>query len=226
MGCGTDPAEGMGIAIAVLEELRKRGCMFLVTTHYPQVKNYAEQNEDILSARMAFDQESLQPLYRMEMGKSGESCALYIAERLGLRPHLLERAYQEVYGKRPNTVPAKEAMKPPVSKLVRTVQPKNAFDPSTKFSMGDCVMVLPEKETGVVYRAADQNGNVVVQVKGVKRLIRHTRLQLQVAAAELYPPDYDFSIVFDTVENRKARKILGKRHDPALTIKYEPEDYK
>jgi len=226
LGCGTDPAEGMGIAIAVLEELRKRGCMFLVTTHYPQVKNYAEQNEDILSARMAFDQESLQPLYRMEMGKSGESCALYIAERLGLRPHLLERAYQEVYGKRPNTVPAKEAMKPPVSKLVRTVQPKNAFDPSTKFSMGDCVMVLPEKETGVVYRAADQNGNVVVQVKGVKRLIRHTRLQLQVAAAELYPPDYDFSIVFDTVENRKARKILGKRHDPALTIKYEPEDYK
>lgn len=36
LGSGTDPVEGMGIAIAILEELRKSGCLFLVTTHYPE----------------------------------------------------------------------------------------------------------------------------------------------------------------------------------------------
>lgn len=81
LGSGTDPTEGMGIAIAILEELRKAGALYLVTTHYPEVKNYAERTEGIINARMAFDRESLRPLYRLEIGKAGESCALYIAKK-------------------------------------------------------------------------------------------------------------------------------------------------
>ena len=71
----------MGIAIAILEELRLRGCLYLVTTHYPEVKSYARKHGEIISARMAFDRENLKPLYCLEMGKSGDSCALYIAKR-------------------------------------------------------------------------------------------------------------------------------------------------
>lgn len=222
LGSGTDPAEGMGIAIAVLEELRLRGCMFLVTTHYSQVKNYAENTERIQSARMAFDPESLSPLYRLEMGKSGESCALHIAKRLGLAPHLLERAHQEVYGTKINEAHGKyTTMKAPKSKLTRTIPPREGPDPCARFSMGDSVVVLPERELGIVYRAADENGDVAVQVKGQKRLVKHTRLQLKVAAAELYPPDYDFSIIFDTVANRKASHILNKRYDPDAAVVHE-----
>lgn len=222
LGSGTDPAEGMGIAIAVLEELRKRGCMFLVTTHYAQVKQYAEEAEQVQSARMAFDRQTLQPLYRLEMGKSGESCALHIARRLGLAPHLLERAHREVYGGtgalRDNPV---QTMPIPKSRLMRSAPVKQTTDVFLKFTMGDSVAILPEQETGIVYLPADDNGDVVVQVKGKKRKIRHNRLKLQVAAAELYPPDYDFSIIFDTVENRKARHQMDKRHDPNLLIRYE-----
>ena len=58
LGSGTDPTEGMGIAIAILEELRKSGAIFLVTTHYPEVKEYAAKAEDIVNARMAFDKET------------------------------------------------------------------------------------------------------------------------------------------------------------------------
>lgn len=222
LGSGTDPAEGMGIAIAVLEELRKRGCMFLVTTHYAQVKKYAEETEKVQSARMAFDRQTLQPLYQLEMGKSGESCALHIARRLGLAPHLLERAHREVYGgtEQPKDHPV-QTMPVPKSRLMRAVPAKQTKDVSAKFTMGDSVAILPEQETGIVYLPADENGDVVVQVKGKKRKIRHNRLQLQVAASELYPPDYDFSIIFDTVENRKARHQMDKRHDPNLLIRYE-----
>ncbi len=222
LGSGTDPAEGMGIAIAVLDELRLRGCMFLVTTHYPQVKTYAEQTEGIQSARMAFDSETLRPVYRLEMGKAGESCALQIAKRLGLAPHLLARAHHEVYGT--GTLPAPEgvqALSAPKSKLVRRLPEKQHADIAGKFTMGDSVLLLPEEEIGIVYKPADHNGDIVVQVKGEKRTIKHNRLRLRVAAAELYPPDYDFSIIFDSVEHRKARKQMGKHHTPGLSITHE-----
>ncbi len=44
LGSGTDPAEGMGIAISILEELRRCGCLFLATTHYPEVKNLRKRS--------------------------------------------------------------------------------------------------------------------------------------------------------------------------------------
>ena len=235
LGSGTDPAEGMGIAIAVLEELRRRSCMFLVTTHYPQVKNYAEQTESIQSARMAFDKESLRPLYQLELGKSGESCALHIAKKLGLAPHLLERAHREVYGEygAGNTslydgqlqakMPHVEAtqMEIPKSRLIRSTPVKEQVDLSTKFQMGDSVLILPSNEIGIVYKPADSMGNVIVQVKEEKKSIKHNRLKLHVSASELYPPDYDFSIIFDTVEQRKAHHVMNKRYAPGLSIEYE-----
>lgn len=222
LGSGTDPAEGMGIAVAVLEELRQRNCMFLVTTHYAQVKTYAQKTENVLSARMAFDRESLQPLYQLELGKSGESCALDIAKRLGLAPHLLDRAYREVYGGSRSDHPSEQvSMDVPKSHLVRKRPPRKTTDVSEKFSMGDSVLVLPEKEVGIVYKPADDKGNVWVQVKGIKRKVNHTRLELKVSAASLYPPDYDFSIIFDSVENRKTRHQLDRRFDPNAVIKHD-----
>ena len=219
LGSGTDPAEGMGIAVAVLSELQRRGCMFLVTTHYAEVKQYAEETDGIVSARMAFDKESLQPMYVLEMGKTGESCALYIAQKLGLPQHLLEQARFTVYG---GEEPVRQkAMRFPKSRLIRALAKKESVNPVDKFSIGDSVVVLPAEEIGIVYRGADENGDVIVQVKGVKRPVRHTRLRLKAPASELYPPDYDFSIVFDTAENRKARKQMGKRHDPTLSITVE-----
>ncbi|MCR5368221.1 DNA mismatch repair protein MutS, partial [Eubacterium sp.] len=65
LGSGTDPAEGMGIAVAVLEELRKSEANFLVTTHYPEVKEYADKTVGIVNARMTFDRETLKPTYKM-----------------------------------------------------------------------------------------------------------------------------------------------------------------
>ena len=102
---------------------------------------------------------------------------------------------------------------------------RQVHDPGNKFQMGDSVAVLPEEELGIVYRPADKNGDVIVQVKGRKRKIRHTRLQLKVPASELYPPDYDFSIIFDTVEDRKARKQMSKHHRPDLMITHEKEEW-
>ncbi len=98
LGSGTDPAEGMGIAVAVLEELRNTGANFLVTTHYPEVKEYAKTAQGMINARMTFDRETLRPTYKMVIGEAGESCAFYIADRLGMPERMLQNAVCAAYG--------------------------------------------------------------------------------------------------------------------------------
>ena len=217
LGSGTDPAEGSGLAAAILEELLRRGCFFMVTTHDPQIKQWAEQADRVISARMAFDQASLQPLYRLELGMSGESCAIEIARRLGLDEGLLLRARQAADGgMNAKPGPTRRAMPIPSSRLKRMeVKPEGAFE---RFAMGDSVQLLPEKKTAIVFRPADDEGNVVIQLQGQKLTVRHNRLRLLVPAAQLYPPDYDFSIIFDSVANRKAAHTIARKFDPDAVV--------
>lgn len=243
VGSGTDPAEGMGIATAILEELKNRGCLFVATTHYPEIKDYARNTAGLVNARMAFDKESLKPLYQLEIGEAGESCALYIAKRLGFPAHLLrlahEAAYKEHQCTKVNASENKESflssigqenhyeiqrdLKSPV--LIRETPKKNVpQNRSSKFNIGDSVMVFPQKELGLVYQKANELGELGIQIKGQKKLISHKRLKLHVPASELYPPDYDFSIIFDTVENRKSRHKMGKKHNPDLIIEYNYDE--
>ena len=219
LGSGTDPAEGMGVAIAVLEELRRRGCLFLSTTHDPQVKRYAEEAAHIVNGRMAFDRQSLRPLYRLELGKSGESCALFIAERMGFPPALLEAARAAAYMGDWQRHEAPPRLPVPRSALKRRVMKSAAMQP--QFTRGDSVQLLPNKEIGIVYRPADDRGELIVQVQGQKLRVNAKRVRLLVPASSLYPDNYDFSIIFDTVANRKAAHVLSRKHDPNVKIIHE-----
>jgi dsDNA-specific endonuclease/ATPase MutS2 len=238
LGSGTDPAEGMGLAIAILDELSAKKCLFVVTTHYPEIKEYAANKPGLINARMAFDKESLLPLYRLEIGEAGESCALYIAERLGMPQHILGRAQEAAYGTlnqqnkgfigsdkvsiESGTSPAQAAIVPQVVK--QEDQKPRTSSRSQKFNIGDSVIVYPQKETGIVYARANDKGEIGVQIKGKKKLINHKRIKLQVAASELYPDNYDFSIIFDSVATRKARHQLEKGHYDGIIILNEGEE--
>ena len=217
MGSGTDPTEGMGIAIAILEELRKSGCLFLVTTHYPEVKDYADKTEDIVNARMTFDKETLKPTYQMVIGEAGESCAFYIADRLGMPSEMLKTAVRAAYGeaavkdyqfrKEENTL-QKEAGHKLVK--VKKTTPRTKLD--TKYHLGDSVMVFPDKKIGIVCEPVNEKGILRVQLQDKKIWINHKRVKLHVAAAQLYPADYDFSILFETVENRKIKHDMARKY--------------
>ena len=269
LGSGTDPAEGMGIAIAILEELRMKNCLFVATTHNPEVKDYAAKTAGLINARMAFDKESLKPLYRLEIGEAGESCALYIAKRLGFPEAMLRRAHQEAYERNLSaglksssqktsaedssqasfptvSAPAaslnfpensyKNADSPAIdsnnSSFPTTILPKvegekkelssNKSNLSFKYTIGDSVMVYPQKKIGIVFQISAEKGLIGVQMQKKKEFVNHKRLKLISKADNLYPPDYDFSIVFDTVANRKARHKMEKGHQPDLEIHYPP----
>ena len=216
LGSGTDPAEGMGIAVSILEELLVKGCLFTATTHYPEVKDFAANTPNLINARMAFERETLMPLYRLEIGEAGESCALHIAERLGMPVHLLKRAREITYSgsSLTKTVLQRESQILKVRPLDIKDEPQKeeVLPRSQRFSIGDSVIVYPQKEIGIVFAAANNKGEIGVQIKNKKKLINHKRIKLKVAAAELYPDDYDFSIIFDSVENRKARRLMERKH--------------
>lgn len=84
IGSGTDPREGESLAIAVLNELRRRKVTIIATTHYSRLKAYGRRHDDILVATVEFDSETLRPTYRYLEGITGESNALLVAERCGL----------------------------------------------------------------------------------------------------------------------------------------------
>lgn len=226
LGSGTDPTEGMGIAIAILEELKKSGALYLVTTHYPEVKNYAKRTQGVLNARMTFDKESLKPLYQLVIGEAGESCAFYIASRLGMPEEMLRMAMQSAYGNddlaAAGLVPQHQTLQKESS--VR-IHKKKAVQSNAKaeaeFQVGDSVMVYPDKRIGIVCKKADEKGMVRVQLPDKKIYINHKRIKLQVAAAELYPEDYDFSIIFDTVANRKLSHQMERKYVKDISIHRE-----
>ncbi len=216
LGSGTDPAEGMGIAIAILEELRKSGALFLVTTHYPEVKEYADSAKNVINARMTFDKETLRPTYQMIIGEAGESCAFYIADRLGMPNHMLTAAVRAAYGeeavgtyrfRNEDSVPEKKYTK----KVIKSKTAKKTADLSTLYKRGDSVMVYPDKKIGIVCTPVNEKGVLRVQLPDKKIWINHKRVKLHVVAAELYPEDYDFSIVFESVENRKTRHEMERK---------------
>lgn len=258
LGSGTDPAEGMGIAIAILEELKAKHCLFVATTHYPEVKEYALTQDGIINARMTFDRETLCPKYQLEIGEAGESCALYIAKRLGFPTHLLKIAENAAYNKTyalpvshsnvfPTSTMTAESDATPTAKELQTSDTVTSSNTTTekataltkakdkkpsnqtqqilskraRFQIGDSVFVYPKKELGLIYQPVNEHGELGVQIKGRKQLISYKRLKLNLPASDLYPPDYDFSILFDTVANRKMAHKMKSGYRPDMTIHYE-----
>jgi len=138
--------------------------------------------------------------------------------------HLLERAHAITYSglkHQKDNIAADES--DTIIQVIPLEVTEKASEPTIvprcqRFSIGDSVTVYPQREIGIIFARADEKGNIGVQIKGRKLSINHKRLKLKVSAGELYPEGYDFSIVFDSVEDRKARRVMDRRHMEGNTI--------
>lgn len=96
LGSGSDPSLGGAFAEVILQELLKKHAYGIVTTHYLNLKVMAGKTSGIINGAMAFDEQRLQPLYKLLVGKPGSSYTFSIAERIGLDKPLISRARQLV----------------------------------------------------------------------------------------------------------------------------------
>ncbi|WP_432405225.1 endonuclease MutS2 [Wukongibacter sp. M2B1] len=239
LGAGTDPAEGMGLATSLLEEIHRKGSTILATTHYSEIKEFANSNKGFENGCMEFDLETLKPLYRLKIGKSGESNGFNIALRLGMDKKIIERAHEISYReskdyseiskklseiKKVKNIETIQKHEKQLEKLRRNKTNKKKLEREKivqSFNIGDRVYISSLDDYGIVYSLEDGKGDVGVMVKKKKLKVNKKRLSLHIEAENLYPENYDLDIVFETKENRKKKKLMNRKYVKGLKIEIE-----
>jgi len=244
MASGTDPGEGVGLSIAILEELFQRQATVVVTTHFTEIKNFADRTAGFENARMEFDADTLEPLYRLRIGEAGHSYAFVIAAKLGIPEAIIARSREiteagtrrgiAAYSHEDSSDTEERAGEPtpvesdsfPIEGPDHPLDDKNKEDEapaSSLYQLGDRVYVPYLKRSGTVYETMDARGHIGVMIQQERLKINHKRLKPYIAAKDLYPEDYDLDIVFESKENRKKRNLMKRKHVEGLQIEKKPE---
>lgn len=239
IGAGTDPTEGEGLAIAILESLYEKGSTIIASSHYAEVKNFAANKDGFINGSMAFDIGTLKPLYQLNIGTAGESNAFVIALRLGMSQRIIEKAHQITYSETKdyseyldpnlkNKIPEENRYKkahPPKS-IFKDAQDdteaaETALSNEHVYKLGDLVYIHSLKQKGLVCAEENKNGELGLMIRDKKIWIHKKRVALFIDSEFLYTKDYDFDVVFKSVEHRKKEKLMTKRHVEGLVIEHK-----
>ena len=212
IGSGTDHNEGASLAIALLEEFYQMGCITIASTHYEEIKNFANKHPHFENAGMMFDKETLEPLYKLIIGKSEDSNALYISKKMGIKDKVLQKAKVYMTDKNYDLTLVKE------NKIshINNYEEKVSLVKLENFEIGDKVKLLDFDDFAIVHKPMDKLNNVEVFYKNEFISINAKRLKLQLKAEDLYPKDYDLNSLFISFEKRKLEKDIKRGSKKAL----------
>ena len=209
IGSGTEPNEGAALAIAILEELYHKGCITVATTHYGEIKDYSHNHPDFENAAMEFKKETLEPLYKLTIGKTGDSNALYISKKMGISDSIIERTRTYIENKDYNYATIKESKK----KKVKEVESEEKY---YDFSVGDKVLLLDKNDSVIIYKGRDEFNNVVVLYDKEFIEVNYKRVKIELKAEELYPEGYDLNQLFVSYKDRKLERDIERGSKKAL----------
>ena len=95
-GGGTEPQIGGAIAEAVLKRFNQKGTFGVITTHYQNLKHFAEDHEGVVNGAMLYDRHLMQALFQLQIGNPGSSFAVEIARKIGLPEDVIADASEIV----------------------------------------------------------------------------------------------------------------------------------
>lgn len=95
-GSGTEPQIGGAIAEALLDRFNRNGSFGVITTHYQNLKHFAEDTPGIVNGAMLYDRHLMQPLFKLSIGNPGSSFAVEIARKIGLPEEVIAEASTKV----------------------------------------------------------------------------------------------------------------------------------
>ncbi|MCL1933220.1 MAG: Smr/MutS family protein, partial [Candidatus Azobacteroides sp.] len=97
-GGGTEPQIGGAIAEALLHRFNEKQSFGIITTHYQNLKTFAENHEGVVNGAMLYDRHEMQPMFKLSIGQPGSSFAIDIARKIGLPEEVIAEA-SEIVGK-------------------------------------------------------------------------------------------------------------------------------
>lgn len=210
IGSGTEPNEGAALAIAILEELYHKGCITIATTHYGEIKNFSGEHPHFENAAMEFKKDTLEPLYKLHIGRSGDSNALYISKKMGISDSIIEKTKKYIETKKYNYDLINS------SKLTKKKEEIQEVDSKYNYCIGDKVILLDNNESAIVYKELDELNNLTVFYKGEFIDINYKRIKLEISASELYPEGYDLNQLFTSYIDRKLEHDIARGSKKAL----------
>jgi DNA mismatch repair protein MutS2 len=186
LGAGTDPQEGAAIARALLDFLRERSAYVIATTHYPELKSYAEATSRVQNASVEFDVQTLSPTYRLMIGMPGRSNALLIAERLGMPSEVLEgaRSYVSPQAREAEVMLDQIARERAIAEDARARSLKEAAEAATLKVRARGLLREAERKHREVWEHAQATADQ--ELAELRREAHRVRLQLQSARASGY----------------------------------------
>jgi len=203
IGSGTEPNEGAALAIAIMEELYRKGCMLLTTTHYGEIKRFSELHPDFMTAAMSFNSDTLQPNYRLLMGETGESNAFWIARKMQLDKRVIAKAEQ--YEKhREYDVTTHDFTAGATGQQAE----HETSSESVHYRRGDRVYVTDQDCWGLIYQDDQRSSKVSVSINNQLFDVSRKRVKLEMRREQLYPENYDYDSLFGSFQERKMTRDL------------------
>jgi hypothetical protein len=222
-----------------MEALFANGGILIATTHYSEIKAFAQTTR---VSRMAVC--SLTPhahaAISLKHRYSRRKQRLFDIPQAGHGPRLISRAMRSPTRKngctkpqsstgrdwrtRPEKLVNNEILahsEKSMDEIKRRYEAKKRVEKQkveSIFKLGDCVFVTSMNRTGIVCEEENVRGEVGVMILKKRFTISKKRLRPFIDGKDLYPEDYDLAIVLDSKENRKKSKLMGKHHVEGMVI--------
>jgi DNA mismatch repair protein MutS2 len=214
VAAGTDPEEGSALAQALVARLARQARLTVVTTHYPELKEWASASGDVANAATSFDPETGEPLYRVDLGRPGTSHALRIAERLGLDADVVADARSRVAPERLRT-----------AELLAEAQSAERAATELREKVGEALArahdreLELEREVTAVRASADRARSDAVaeaqrELAGARAELSALRDELRAARRVTRESDQDRALGAATQRASRAERALGDLSAP------------